>query len=104
MHAADRNFVDKGHESILFPSVYQKSLARSAHGRWEMPEQGGPREPGAADDQARTAARTAAGAHFRGHTREFPFLHLSLHPSSSGSIALGVSVLGESLYKTRRRT
>src|SRR5687768_11687795 len=101
MHPADCDLVDQGHESVLFPAVDQQDLARSSQDRREVPEQGGACEPCAEDDHARTAPDVT------GHTRECPsgtLLFPWLHQSSSGSIAFGVSPLGETLYKTRART
>src|SRR5215218_8892656 len=97
MHPADCDLVDQGHERVLFPAVYQQSLAGSSQGRREVPEQGGPREPGAEDDHAHT---TSHPLKLRSGTSLFP----SLHSSSSGSISFGTSTLGETLYKTRPRT
>src|SRR5215204_1810308 len=103
MHPADCDLVDQGHERVLFPAVYQQSLAGSSQGRGEVPEQGGPREPGAENDHARTAPdahATSLPRELRSGMSLFP----SLHPSSSGSISFGVPPLGETLYKTRART
>src|SRR5215208_1079254 len=103
MHPADRDLVDQGHESVLFPAVYQQGLAGPSQGRREMPEQGGPGEPGAEDYHARTAPDAHATSRprvLRSGTSLFP----SLHSSSSGSISFGLSPLGETLYKTRGRT
>src|SRR5215210_6409863 len=103
MHPADCDLVDQGHESVLFPAVYQQGLAWSSQARREVPEQGGPREPGAEDDHA----RSAPDAHAKSHPRELRSgmsQYPSLHSSSSGSISFGVSPLGETLYKTHART
>src|SRR5215207_5044468 len=103
MHPADCDLVDQGHESVLLPAVYQQGLSGSSQGLREMPEQGGPREPGAEDDHARTAPDTHATSLPREllcGTSLFP----SLHASSSGSISFWVPRLGETLYKTRPRT
>src|SRR5215217_5217307 len=103
MHATDCDLVDQGHESVLFPAVYQQGLAGSSQGRREVPEQGGACEPCAEDDHA----CTAPDAHATSHTRECPSgtsLLRSLHQSSFESITFRVSPLGETLYKTRART
>src|SRR5215208_7654394 len=103
MQPAYCDLVDQGYESILFSTVYQQGLAGSSQGRREVPEQGGPREPGAENDHARTAPdahATSLPRELRSGMSLFP----SLHSSSSGSISFEVPPLGETLYKTRART
>ena len=56
-------FVDQGHERVLFPAVYQQGLAGSSQGRREVPEQGSSCEPGPEDDHARTAPDAHATSH-----------------------------------------
>src|ERR687897_3961485 len=103
MHAADRDFVDQGHERVVFAAGDQQDLARPPQTGRKMPEQRGPGEPGAENDHA----RAAPDAHATRHPRKClsgTSLSLSLRPASQGSISSGTAVLGETLYKTRART
>jgi hypothetical protein len=63
MHAAYRDLVDQGHESVLVPTVDQEGLAGLSQDGRKVPEQGGPCEPGADDDHARSALDVYATGH-----------------------------------------